>query len=109
MEDRREPDFYVPGQVVGDVKNVKRLSYSPQMKDNVAICLAGAPTRVFDVRWYGETALLPSTPRFDLVVRSPNHRHKATTVYRPLLDAVHDNGGEVYDLIDDEVEGRDED
>ena len=109
--DRSEPDFFVPGKVLGDIKHVKKQNRTPQMEDFAEICKSSDkdPEGDWDARFKGETTLLPSTPIFDLVVRDATHRHLATHVTDPLRELIRERGGMVRHLIDDEVEGRNDD
>jgi hypothetical protein len=104
--DRREPDFFVPGKVLGDIKHVKRQDRTPQMIDFATICESQLDKREWDARFQGETDLLPPTPIFDLVVRDATHRHPATVVSERMRQLIRDHGGIVRHLIDDEVEAR---
>ncbi len=89
----RIPDFFENGVVVGDVKDVKTISYSPQMKDNVAITEGYATFRKNNEQ-------IKSGARFDLVVRAPKDNDaKGTDVSGPLWDAVESTGGRVYEVI----------
>ena len=95
-ESVRIPDFYEPGVVVGDVKNVKTLSYDKQMQDDVRIARADR------VRLLNTTALLEGRLRFDLVVKAPTHDlPEGTHVTGPLGDAVEGVGlqSDIYRLI----------
>jgi hypothetical protein len=107
--ERREPDFFVPGKVLGDIKHKIRQDKTQQMEDFAEICRSGTPSVEWDARWQGEVEILPLTPIFDLVVRDATHRHPATIVSGPLRELIRDRGGIVRHLIDDEVEGRNDD
>lgn len=88
-----EPDF-IDDEVVGDIKNVAYQSFTPQMKADVAIA------KGINARW--KTTKKPvKTKRFDLIVRSKQHKRGKTTVSAPLEEAVNDTGGTVIDLITD--------
>jgi hypothetical protein len=83
------PDFYSAGQVVGDIKDTKEISYDLQLRRVNQI--AGAK----DVTLTDGSNIVPITAKsaFDLVVR------KNTKVYGPLNDAVVNSGGRVYDIL----------
>jgi hypothetical protein len=93
---RRIPDFFVPGVVIGDVKNVGEQGYSPQMHDDFRIARADR------VRWEGDASFITKkTPIFDLVVRAPSHRRQPTTVDADLVKDIREFGGDIYELIED--------
>ncbi len=91
----RVPDFFAEGSVVGDIKNVKTLSYDEQMRDDVRI------SKGDDVKLRGSSAVLGATNRFDLAVRVPGEDGKmGTHVSAPLKAAVTANGGTIYEVIE---------
>ena len=90
----RIPDIFKEDVVIGDVKDVKTLSYDAQMRDNIAIHEGKAS-------YDGQTTPISKPPKkFDLVVRdSKDKTAESTHVSQPLRDAVENTGGEVYELI----------
>jgi hypothetical protein len=91
----RIPDVLLEGKAVAEVKNEKTVSLDEQMRDDVRIA------RGRNVRLRGASAPLEPTRRFDLIVRAPSDRHpEGTHVSRNLEEAVAENGGKVYDLVE---------
>ncbi|GAA1720518.1 phage tail protein [Streptomyces yatensis] len=94
VERERIPDFFLSGQVVGDVKDVAVQSYDEQMRDNTRIA------KGLRVRLRGSSAMLPAANRFDIVVRAPSDEHpEGTHVTGPLKEAIADSGGIIYEVL----------
>ena len=88
---RAIPNFFIPGVVVGDVKDVKRQTNDPQM---IAIALMARGRGVY--RENGEAVSTGGELAFDLVVR------KSTYVSQPLRNAVlASSGGKVWEILED--------
>ena len=91
----RVPDFFSATTAVGDFKNVDRISYDEQMRDDYLIS-RGRSCRIPPAK-----VILGGTRRFDLCVRAPKDADggAGTKVYQPLLDAIAETGGEVYEIL----------
>lgn len=88
---RAIPDFFTPGVVVGDVKDVKRQSNDDQMK---TIALIARGQGIFKEN--GDAVDTGGSIAFDLVVR------KSTVVSEPLRIAITaSDGGEVRPILED--------
>ncbi len=85
------PDFYSPGKVVGDIKDIIEISFTSQLRrvDQIA--------RAKDAFFQTNSGLqkVEDECKFDLVVR------KSTKIYGPLRDAVRNSGGNVYPILED--------
>jgi hypothetical protein len=86
---RAIPDFFAPGVVISDVKDVKEQSNTPQMK---AVALISEGKGVFKEN--GEAVDTGGKIPFDLVVR------KDTVVSQPLQDVINNSGGKVRPLLE---------
>ena len=90
----RIPDFFIPGDVVGDVKNVNEQSNDEQMRDDARIARADR------VRVHDAANLITKQSKFDLAVRAPTHDSpEGTHVTEPLSSAIKGTGGGVYKVI----------
>jgi predicted chitinase len=85
------PDFYSAGQVVGDIKDTKEISFDEQLRRVNQIARA----KDAFLQEGSQLKEISTESRFDLVVR------KNTRVFGPLEEAVNDSGGKIYRILEE--------
>lgn len=90
----RIPDVWKDQLVVADVKDVAEMSLDAQMRDNAKIASGRWVYYPKENRW------IQPAKKFDLIVRASKDKNvKGTKVFKPLVTAVENTGGKIYEVI----------